>query len=527
MTEAAGVTFQHTDGSSGRRYIVEAMSAGLATFDYDGDGLIDIYFCNGAPLPGARFERPPRPALYQNLGQGRFRDVTEEAGLGCTGYGLGATVADYDGDGYPDLYLSNFGPKVLYRNNGNGTFTDVTPEAHVADGNRFGAGACFLDSDGDGLLDLFVANYVKFSFDNHVAHSMMGHPVYPGPLDYAAETYALFHNQGHGAFRDVSVEAGLAAHPGPGMGVICADYDGDGATDIFVCNDGRENMLFRNNGQGKFEELGLLAGIAYDAVGQPHANMGVDCADYDNDGRLDFYVTSYQNEWATLYRNLDGGLFADVTEESRAGEGTFPYVTWGCGFVDFDNDGHRDLFVGCGHLEDNVELWDDTTSYRCRNVLLLNTGQGKFVNVSDHCGLGALPPQAARGVAFDDLDNDGAVDVAILNSRERPTILRNLYYEQGGRNHWLDLRLQGVKTNREGVGARVRVTAGNLVQIDEVHSGRGYQSHWGSRLHFGLGPRERVDRVEVRWIGGGTDVYENLPVDGRMTLVEGGSCYGP
>ena len=516
-TDDSGITFVHTDGSSGRHFIVEAMSTGLATFDYDNDGLVDIYFPNGAPLPGTKTDRPPRPALYRNLGNWRFRDVTEASGIQCTAFGLGATAADYDNDGWPDLFLSNFGPKVLYRNNGRGAFIDVTGEAGVGDGNRFGAGACFLDADGDGLLDLFVANYVKFSFDGHVPHTMRGFPVYPGPLDYAPESHALYRNLGNGKFQDISAASGIASHPSPGMGAVCVDYDGDGATDIFVCSDGRENLLFRNDGRGKFEELGLMAGVACNAGGQPHANMGVDCGDYDGDGRLDFYVTSYQNEWAELYRNLGGGLFADVTEESGAGDGTFPYVTWGCGFVDFDNDGRRDLFVGCGHLEDNIDLWDDTTAYRCTNVLLLNSG-GKFVNASDVCGLASLAPHSARGTAFEDLDNDGDVDVVIVNSRERPTLLRNMYRESGGKNHWIDLRLVGAKSNRDAVGARVRVVAGDLTSVDEIHSGRGYQSHWGSRLHFGLGERTRVDRIEVRWSGGGVDVFEDPPCDKLVTL---------
>ena len=527
VTAETGLGFLHTDGSSGAHYIVETVSAGLVTFDYDGDGLIDIYFPNGAPLPGAKSDPPPRHALYRNLGNWRFRDVTEEAGVACTGYGLGATVADCNDDGWPDLYVSNYGPKVLYRNNGNGTFTDITGQAGVADGNKVGAGACFLDIDGDGWLDLYVANYVKFTYDTHVAFSRSGYPEYAGPKSYPPEHHTLYRNQADGSFADVSVQAGIAGSPGSGMGLVCCDYDDDGATDIFVLNDVSANFLWHNDGTGKFQEVALLAGAAYNGAGEPLGNMGVDCGDYNNDGRLDLFSTSYQHQAPVLFRNAGNGTFEDATTQAGAGAGSYPYVKWGCGFVDFDNDGQRDLFVGCGHLQDLIDKYDASTSYRCRNVLLRNTGQGNFVNVSDDCGLGTLPPHAARGVVFDDLDNDGDIDVVILNSRERPTILRNMYYERGGRNHWLDLRLQGVKTNRDGVGARVRVTAGDLVQIDEVHSGRGYQSHWGSRLHFGLGPRERVERVEVRWIGGGTDVYENLPVDGRRTLVEGGSCYSP
>jgi hypothetical protein len=276
--------------------------------------------------------------------------------------------------------------------------------------------------------------------------------------------------------------------------------------------------VWHNDGSGRFQEVGLMSGLAYDATGQAHGNMGPDCADYDNDGRLDFLVTAYQREPAVLYRNLGNGLFADVARSSGSGEGSYNQVKWGCGLVDFDNDGHRDIFIACGHLMDNVDQFDDTTSYRTRNVVLRNTGDGRFVNVSGQAGVGSAPVHAARGVAFDDLDNDGRVDVVVLNSREGPTVLRN---ESPRVNHWLQVQLRGVKTNRDGVGARVRVAAGSLVQIDEVHSGRSYQSHFGSRLHFGLGKHSFVDRIEVHWIGGGVDVLENIPVDQQITIREG------
>ncbi len=522
VTPETGITFQHTDGSSGRRYIVETVTTGLATFDYDGDGLVDIYFPNGAPLPGTRAEKPPHHALYRNLGAWHFKDVTLEAGVACTGYGLGATAGDYNGDGRPDLYLSNFGPKVLYRNNGDGTFTDVTREAGVSDGDKVGAGVCFLDADGDGNLDLYAANYVRFSFENHVARILRGIPWYSGPRDYQSWPDSLFRNRGDGTFADVSRESGVAAVAGPGMGMVCLDYDNDGDTDVFVGNDAvGGNFLFRNDGTGKFAEVGLAAGVSFNMYGAETSSMGAECGDYDNDGWLDIFVTDYQPDLPVLYRNLGHGSFEDVTLRTGAGEGAWQYVTWGTGMVDFDNDGLRDLFIACGHLQDNVELVDSTTAYKCRNILLRNIG-GKFVNVSDRCGLGSLAKHSARGAAFDDLDNDGDVDVVILNSRERPTILRNMYYELGGQNHWLQVRLQGVKTNRDGVGARVKVVAGGLVLCDEVHSGRGYQGHFGSRLHFGLGSHGRVDRVEVRWIGGGVDVVGDVAADRIVTLREGG-----
>lgn len=526
VTEQTGIDFVHTDGSSGRRYIVESMSAGLATFDYDGDGLVDIYFPNGAPLPGAEYDRVPRHALYKNLGNWRFREATDEAGLGARSFGLGIAIGDYDNDGWPDIYLNNFGPNILYRNNGNGTFRDVTGPAGVARGRLVGAGACFLDIDGRGLLDLFVGNYIDLDLSRHVPKTVGGVPSYPSPKDYQPVPNTLFRNVGDGTFRDISLGSGIGGYAGRAMGMICADADNDGATDIFVLNDVLENFFFHNDGRGNFEEAALLMGVAVNARGEVLANMAVDCGDYDRDGRLDFFTTNYQSESPMLLRNLGHGLFEDVATATNAGESAFPYVNWGCGMVDFDNSGRRSIFLGNGHTEDNIELREPTTSYRCRNLVLQNTDTGKFLDVSDRAGLTSLPPHAARGVAFDDLDNDGAVDVVILNSRERPTVLRNRYYAHGGTNHWLQLRLAGVKANRDGVGARVRVVAGELSQIDEVHSGRGYQSHWGSRLSFGLGRHARADRIEVRWIGGGVDVLTDVPANQQLTIVEGRSAVG-
>lgn len=521
VTSESGITFVHTDGSSGRRYIVESMSTGLATFDYDGDGLIDIYFPNGAPLPGAPTDPPPRHALYRNLGDCRFAEVTEQAGVAATAFGLGIAVGDYDHDGWPDIYLNNFGPGILFRNNGDGTFAEVTEHAGAAVGVRVGAGTCFLDADGDGLLDLYVASYIDLDLAAHVPRTTDGYPSYPSPKEYAPLPDTLLRNNGDGTFTDISHRSGIGQHAGRSMGMICADADDDGDTDVYVLNDVQQSFFFENDGQGNFDEVGLLLNMAVSGAGEPMANMGVDGGDYDNDGRLDFFSTNYQTQWPVLLRNLGPAGFEDVTPVTGAGDGCYPLVNWGCGLVDLDNDGHRDIFIGNGHIEDNIDQRDATTCYRCRNTVLRNTGSGRFVNVSDRCGVGALPPRAARGVAFDDLDNDGDVDVVILNSRESPTVLQNLDRERDGSNHWLQLELVGVRTNRDGVGARVRVSCGSLQLVDEVHSGRGYQSHWGSRLHFGLGAHARVERLEVRWIGGGTDVWTGLPANRRIKLVEG------
>ncbi|MHB8973197.1 MAG: CRTAC1 family protein [Pirellulaceae bacterium] len=519
VTADTGITFQHTDGGSGKRYIIESMSAGVATFDYDGDGLLDIYFINGCPLPGTPVaDPPPTNRLYRNRGGGQFEDVTDQAGVGETGYGLGVCIADYNHDGFPDIYVSNFGPKVLYRNNGDGTFTDVTQQAGVADGDQVGAGSCFLDMDGDGNLDLYVANYVDFTCAKHLPEFSDGFPVYTSPKAYNACRHSIYQNLGDGSFADVTQESGIGARVGPGMGVVCMDYDNDGHTDIFTCNDGYGNFCWHNDGDGHFEEVALTNGLKFNGDGAPVASMGADVADYDHDGWFDIFQTSYQGERPILFKNL-GGVFEDVTRLTDAAAGGLNNVKWGCGFADFDNDSHVDIFYLTGHIQDNVELFDRTTSYEGYPVLLKNSGEGDFVNVSDLCGNGLQVKMVGRGLALDDLDNDGCIDVVILNSRRPAVVLQG---ESATDNHWLEIQLRGVKANRDGVGARVKVTAGNaVVQFDEVHSGRGYQSHFGSRLHFGLGQHERVDQVEVQWPGGGVDVLKDVPVDDVLTIIEG------
>lgn len=518
VTQTTGISFRHTDGSSGRRYIVETVSAGLALFDYNNDGRIDIYFLNGAQLPGSPPGPPPRNALYRKDGDWKFTEVTDQAGVGDTGFGLGVAIADYDNDGDADIYVNNFGPNVLYRNNGDGTFQDVTEAAGVGAGDLVGAGACFLDIEGDGDLDLYCANYVNFTYENHVPIVVNGFPQYAGPKAYKPVPDILYRNNGDGTFSDVSEESGIARHEGTGMGMVCLDFDNDDDTDIAVLNDVRGNFLFQNDGSDKFEEIGLIAGIGYSADGKELGSMGIDCADYDNDGWLDLFQTAYSAELPALYRNTGIGFFEDVTRAAGAGIKTYPYVNWGCGFVDFDGDGDRDLFIANGDLQDNVHLYSAITAYEVRNTVLMNTGNSKFLDVSDECGDGLAPKLSSRGVGLDDLDNDGDIDVVILNSRREPTILRN---ESQAGNHWVQLRLQGTKTNRDGIGARVRVVAGDLVQVDEVHSGRGYQSHFGTRLHFGLGQRDKIDRIEVRWIGGSEEVFQAGAVDQVLTLVEG------
>ncbi len=519
VTNQTGITFTHSDGGKGgRRYIVESVASGVATLDYNNDGRTDILFLNGAPLPGSPPETSPaRNALYRNDGNWKFTDVTERAGLTDGSYHLGICSGDYNNDGHPDLFLSNFGPDRLYRNNGDGTFEDVTNEAGVSNGNKVGAGAAFLDYDADGLLDLFVANYCDFTIKKHQARHINGYPAYVGPMLYGPTPDTLYHNNGDGTFSDVSASSNIANLPGTGMGVICADYDDDADMDIIVGNDAMANFVWQNDGKGKFKEVGLLSGLAYDGQGVGLGTMGIECGDYNNDGRLDFFMTSYQRQWTILYRNEGGGFFTDVTHISGAGNGSYNEVTWGLGMVDFDNDGYRDLFTACGHLQDNIQHWDDTARYESKNLLLRNTGKAGFKNISDQAGKGFMTKYSSRGAAFDDLDNDGDTDIVVLNARATPTLLRNVTQNK---HHWVKIKLRGLHANRDGIGARVRVVSGDLNQFDEVRSGRGYQSHYGKILHFGLGDKAQMDYLEVRWPNGTLQKVVKPGIDQQLEIVE-------
>ena len=415
-----GIRFVHDDGSSGHRYIMEPMSAGLALFDYNDDGLTDIYFLNGAPLRGWQGTVAPRNALYRNDGGWQFTDVTDESGTGDTGFGLGVTIGDYDNDGHADIYLNNYGPNVLYHNNGDGTFSDVTAAAGANNGAFVGAGASFLDIEADGDLDLYVGNYLDFRYEDHVDLVVDGIPSYPSPRQFAAVPDTLFRNNGDGTFADISRESGVGLKAGTAMGLVSLDADNDGDTDVCVMNDVDSNFFFQNDGKGNFEEIGVLNGTAYNRFGDSVASMGVDCGDVDHDGWLDLMTTSYQDEMAVMYRNAGDGFFEDVTDVTGATGDTFAKVKWGTGLVDFDNDADLDVFIANGHTEDNIEMRGSHATYRTSNNVMENIGNAKFVDVTARAGEAMQAVHAAHGSAFGDLDEDGLVDAVLLNSRDAP-----------------------------------------------------------------------------------------------------------
>ncbi len=519
-TESSGIRFVHTDGSSGRRYIMETVASGLGLIDYNGDGWPDIYFLNGAPLPGTpQPKRPPTNALYRNNRDGTFTDVTVPSGAGVTGYSLGCAVADYDNDGYEDLFITGYGRNWLLHNNGDGTFTDVTEKAGLGNSSYsgcVGAGCAFLDYDRDGHLDLYIGHYLKFEEAAWKPWTLKNVPAYCNPRSFPPVASRLYHNNGDGTFRDVSESSGIGRHKGYAMGVVCADFDNDGWPDIFVGNDVIENFLFHNKHDGTFEEIGLPAGVAYDQYGDPLGAMGVNVGDYDGDGRPDIIVTDYQSKVTSLYRNLGNHQFEDVTVLTGAGLGSFPLVKWGCGLVDFDNDGIPELFTAAGHLQDSVERYDRSTTYKQRSLLLQQRG-GRFVDVTPQSGAIMTTVESSRGAVFGDLNNDGKVDIVMLNTRARPTLLIN---ETATTNHWVLLKLTGTKSNRSAVGAVARLTAGGRIQTDEVRAGRGYQSAEDLRLHFGLGAQPVIDRLEVRWPGGTTNIWNHLTADRVIQLRE-------
>ena len=522
VTEAMGVDFRHEASATSQKYLPETMGAGVALFDYDNDGRLDIFFVNGAriddPMPKGALPVKDGPRysnrLYHQTADGRFEDVTAQAGLAGSGYGQGVAVGDYDNDGDLDLYVTALFGNRLYRNDGNGRFTDVTAAAGVA-GSGWSTSAAFVDVDHDGRLDLFVARYLDWSFE---VNPYCGEPK-PGPRAYChpdqwkGASALLFHNEGGGHFTEVGVRSGVANPEGKSLGVALADYDGDGFVDLFVANDSVRQFLYRNRGDGTFQDQALLAGVGYDGDGRAFAGMGVDFADYDNDGRPDVIVTNLSNERYALYRNAPDGTFSYETHASGLGTMTLLHSGWGVRFLDYDNDGAKDLFVAQGHVMDTIEQTSPHLRYRQPPLLARNEG-GRFKDASVAAGEVFREGWAARGMAMGDLDNDGDLDVVVTTVGGRPYVLRN---DGGNRGHWISLRLVGHRSNRDGIGAEVRVTtASGALRQATVTTSSSYLSASDRRVHFGLGSEAGVRTIEVRWPSG--TVQRLLDVAGDQTL---------
>jgi hypothetical protein len=517
VTESSRIDFKHNASITNEKYILETIGAGAAFLDYDNDGLLDIYLANGAHLPDLQKSDPSYyNRLYRNNGNGTFTDTTMKAGVMGKGYSGGVAAGDYDNDGNEDLYVTTYHGNILYHNNGDGTFSDVTSKAGVVDG-QWSTSAAFLDYDNDGKLDLFVTHYVNFNFANNViCKDWEGRPYYCHPDVYDGLANTLYHNNGDGTFRDVSKAAGVFNPQGKGLGVVAADYDDDGRIDIFVANDAVANFLYRNRGDGTFEDVTLSSGTGYDRNGRPQSCMGTDFGDYDRDGKLDLIVTNLEYETHTLYHNKGDGNFEDLTQETGLASATFYYAGWGTKFLDFDNDGFLDLFIVNGGLLDNIELYKKGVTYAQKKLLLRNLN-GKFVNETERYGQDLLKPTVARGAAFGDYDNDGDIDIIVVNSGQPPNLLRN---DGGNLNHWLKLKLIGTKSNRDAIGARVTVVAGDLKQVDQVRGGGSYLSASDYRLHFGLGDRTQIDLLEIRWPSGTVQELKNTKIDQILTVRE-------
>ena len=511
-----GLDLVVTFGSEEKTYIIERTGTGVGLSDYDGDGDLDVYLVNGSHLDLPRDQSPPSDRLYQNDGAARFTDVTREAGLLEAEWGAGCLFADFDNDGDPDLFVSNFGPNVLYRNNGDGTFSDVSREAGVQD-RRWGSGAAAGDFDADGFLDLVVVNHAVFDRHTPPAQNCFwkGVKVSCGPLSHPPETHLLYRSRGDLTFEDVSLASGIALKRGYGFGVVLDYFDDDEQLDIYIANDLTENFLFLNRGQFRFEDFGALSGAAYVEGGRAQAGMGVDSGDYDADGRADIYVTNFSDDYNTLYRNDGSGLFSDVTYRARLGEPTFPYLGWATRFLDVEHDGDLDLFMVNGHIWPEVDEVASGTWYAQSNQLFLNTGEGTFVEASQEAGL--LEKSLGRGAAFGDVDEDGDIDAVIANMHATPTLLFNETREKG---HSLQLLLLGRASNRDGVGARVSITASGRKQIQTAKAGGGYLSSHDPRLHFGLGAAVSAE-VTVRWPSGRTEALGALQADRVYVVLEG------
>jgi hypothetical protein len=517
VTRQAGITFRNTSGSAEKHYVIETQSAGVGWWDYDGDGELDLYFTNG-PTDVEAPDSGTGNALYRGRPGGTFVETTARTGLGLKGWNMGCSMADYDNDGDSDLYVTRWGPNALFRNEGKSRFAEVAAQAGVADPG-WGIGCGFGDYDNDGDLDLYVANYVEFAlhgppfFDKWCTHT--GIPAACGPKGFPAQRDALFRNEGKGHFTDVTREAGIAEPAYYGMGVVWGDLDLDGDLDLYVANDGQPNNLFRNEGGGRFTDVAPLNGTAFSGDGRAQAGMGVALGDYDNDGDYDLVVTNFAQDYTTLYRNEGSGFFADVSGVAGIAGPSRPFLKWGTFFFDWDQDGWQDIFTACGHLMPAIDRAGIGISYRQRNQLFRNTGQGRFEEVGVQAGL--TLEKVARAAAYADYDGDGDLDLAVANLDDAPALLRN---DGGAKGHWLLLRLRGTLSNRDGIGARVALSSASGTQHRQVCGGSSFQAQNDLRVHFGLGGDAVIDKLEVRWPSGVVQIIEQVPADRGYTLTE-------
>ena len=518
----AGVTYKHENGATPEKYMPETMASGALIFDYNNDGWADLFFINGGSFVDKRLAASARHRLYRNNGEGKFTDVTESSGIGVSGFGMGACSADYDNDGWVDLYVTAVGPDKMYKNTGKNTFTDVSVTSGLGE-PLWSTSCAFSDIDNDGDVDLYVARYVDFSVDNNKFCTLFeAVRAYCHPHVYKSVPDVLYRNNGNGTFTDITQDAGVTK-AGNGLGVVFSDYDDDGWTDIYVANDSTPNFLYRNKGKGVFEEIGLWAGVAVGADGKPLAGMGTDIGDINGDGLLDIFVTNLDGQTHSLYQNLGKGLFNNVTFLSGVGEVTLPYVGFGTAFLDYDNDGDLDLSIANGDVIDNIKRLRDSTSYEQLNLLLRNDGTGKFTNVGPASGSGFALKKASRALATGDLDNDGDLDIVISNVGATADLLQN---DGGNRNHSILVRTIGTASNRDGIGARLKLFIGNKTLRRDVKAGSSYLGQSDLRVHFGLGDAQRADRLEIRWPSGAVESIEDIQANQILTVKEAAGITG-
>lgn len=518
VTREAGIDLTVVAGSPEKRFLVETVTGGCCVLDFDNDGWPDLFFVNGTTRELRNSGRGPSSRLYRNNRDGTFTDVTREAGLLDSVWGMGCVAADFDNDGYADLYVTNWGSNFLYRNNGDGTFTEMAMAAGVDDPG-WSTGAAFGDFDRDGYLDLYVANYVEFEFQLTTVDprfcSYRGAAVACGPRGLPAAPDSLFRNNGDGTFTDVSKRAGVRSVESMyGFQPVWTDVDGDGHPDVFVANDATPNFLWLNNGDGTFTEKALLLGLAYNQEGREQANMGVDLADYDGDGRLDLYSTNFSEDYNVLYRRAGEGYFVDATFAAGLAQPTFRYLGWGTLFIDLDNDGLADLFVANGHLYPEVDEFRLGSSYRQLNQVFRNLGSGRFEEIGPRLGAGLAAVKSSRGAAWADWDRDGDLDLVVSNLDDRVDLLRN---DLPSGSNYLQIRLRGRRSNRGGVGARVALSTESGTQVQELRAGSSFLSSNEPILHFGLGRHGAADRIEVIWPSGARQELEN--VEGRRRIL--------